>query len=145
MTITLIPEIEARLCERAARDGRDMEALVNALLADHLLNDEAAREEAADQAMLAAGLLTHIPPPRDPSEAERPVFEVQGEPLSETILREREATASEEEKKTAFHQSMLAAGLLTHIKPPRTAEDSERPIFEVQGEPLSETIMRERR
>ena len=89
MTITLEPEVEARLCERAARDGKDMEALVNALLADHLLDDEAAREAAADQALLAAGLITHIPPPRDPSKAERPVFEVQGEPLSETIMRER--------------------------------------------------------
>lgn len=89
MTITLIPELEARLCERAARDGKDMEALVNALLADHLLNDEAAREEAADQALLAAGLITHIPPPRDPSKAERPRITVVGEPVSETIMRER--------------------------------------------------------
>ena len=89
MTITLEPETEARLCERAARDGQDVETLANAVLADRLQDDEAAKEEALDQAMLAAGLITHIPPPRDPSKAERPVFEVQGEPLSETIMRER--------------------------------------------------------
>ena len=89
MTITLVPDIEARLCERAARDGKDLEMLANAMLADRLQDDEAAREEAADRALLAAGLITHIPPPRDPSKAERPVFEVQGEPLSETIMRER--------------------------------------------------------
>ena len=106
---------------------------------------EEEKEAAFDQAMVAAGLFSHIPPPRDPSKAERPRIVVQGEPLSETIIRERETPASEEEKKAAFHQAMRAAGLLTHIKPSRTAESSERPIFEVQGEPLSETIMRERR
>lgn len=89
MTITLEPETEARLCERAARDGKDLDTLANALLADRLQDDEAAKEEALDRAMLAAGLITHIPPPRDPSKAERPIFEVQGEPLSETIMRER--------------------------------------------------------
>ena len=89
MTITLEPETEARLCERAARDGQDVETLANALLADRLQDDEAAKEEAFHQALLASGLVTHIIPPRDPSKAERPVFEVQGEPLSETIIRER--------------------------------------------------------
>ena len=63
--------------------------LENALLVDCLQDDEAAKEAALDRAMLAAGLITHIPPPRDPSKAERPIFEVQGEPLSETIIRER--------------------------------------------------------
>lgn len=89
MTITLEPETEARLCERAARDGKDVETLANALLADRLQDDEAAKEEAFHRALLASGLVTHIIPPRDPSKAERPVFEVQGEPLSETIIRER--------------------------------------------------------
>lgn len=89
MTITLAPETEMRLLERAARDNQDADALANALLADCLQDEEAAKEAALDRAMLAAGLITHIPPPRDPSKAERPVFEVQGEPLSETIIRER--------------------------------------------------------
>lgn len=89
MTVTLAPENEARLCERAAREGQDMDTLVNALLSDSLREDEAAKEEAFHQALLASGLVSHINPPRDPSKAERPVFEVQGEPLSETIMRER--------------------------------------------------------
>ena len=46
MTITLEPETEARLRERAARDGKDVETLANALLADRLQDDEAAKEEA---------------------------------------------------------------------------------------------------
>ena len=89
MTITLAPENEARLRERAARDGKDVETLANALLGDRLRDDEAAKEEAFHQALLASGRVTHIIPPRDPSKAERPVFEVQGEPVSETIIRER--------------------------------------------------------
>ena len=63
----------------------------------------------------------------------------------EEAVRERLRPALEEEKEAAFHQVMRAAGLLTHIKPSRTAESSERPIFEVQGKPLSETIIWERR
>lgn len=69
--------------------GKDVDALANALLADRLQNNEAAKEEALDRAMLAAGLITQIPPPRDSSKAERPRIEVQGEPVSDTIIRER--------------------------------------------------------
>jgi plasmid stability protein len=89
MTITLEPETEARLCERAARDGKDVETLANALLADSLQDDEAAKKEAFHRALLASGLVTHITPPREPSKAERPRIVVQGEPVSETIIRER--------------------------------------------------------
>lgn len=92
MTITLVPENEVYLRQRAARDGKDIDAVANALLADVLHStplEDTAKEDALDRALLAAGLITHIPPPRDPSKAERPTFQVSGEPLSETILRER--------------------------------------------------------
>ena len=45
MTITLTPEIETRLRERAARDGEDAGALAQALLADVLLDDPDALTE----------------------------------------------------------------------------------------------------
>ena len=89
MTITLVPENETLLQERVKRDGQDVDTLANALLADSLRDDEAAREAAFDQALLAAGIIIRIPPPRDPSKAERPRIQVLGEPLSETIIRER--------------------------------------------------------
>ncbi len=89
MTISLEPEIEARLRKRAAQEKQDADAMANALLAAALLREEADQEKLLDQALLAAGLMTHIPPPRDPAKAERPRIAVQGEPLSETILRER--------------------------------------------------------
>lgn len=63
----------------------------------------------------------------------------------EGVLRERLKPMSEEEKEAAFDQALLAAGLITHIPPPRDPSKAERPRIEVQGEPLSETIIRERR
>ena len=107
MTITLEPGTEARLRQRAAQEDRDAEALANQLLTE-VLTDKV-------------------------------------EPTSETTVREREAPVSEEEKKAAFCQAMIAAGLLTRIPPPRDPSKAKRPLITVQGEPVSETIIRERR
>ncbi len=63
----------------------------------------------------------------------------------EDAVRERLRPASEEEKEAAFQQAMLAAGLISRIKPPRDPSKAERPRIVVQGEPVSETIIRERR
>lgn len=90
MTILLEPAIEVRLRERAIREGQEEDALANTLLASVLLSEESEKERALDQALLAAGLITHISPPRDPSKADRPRIVVQGEPVSETIIRERQ-------------------------------------------------------
>jgi len=89
MTILLEPAIEARLRERAVRERQDADTIANTLLAKALLLEEADKVEALDQALLASGLITRIPPPRDPSKADRTRILVQGEPVSETILRER--------------------------------------------------------
>lgn len=92
MTITLVPENEVHLRQRAAQDGKDIDAVANALLANVLHStplEDTAKEDALDRALLAAGLITHIPPPRDLSKAERPRITVLGESVSETILRER--------------------------------------------------------
>ncbi len=63
----------------------------------------------------------------------------------EDAVRIRLGLASEEEKKAALQRAMLAAGLISRIKPPRDPSKAERPRIEVQGEPVSETIIRERR
>jgi len=92
MAITLTPETEALLCERAARDNQDMNTLANTLLAEMLADDydeEKAKQKAFHDALLSSGLVRRITPPRDPSRAARPRIEVQGEPVSETIIRER--------------------------------------------------------
>ena len=89
MTILLEPAIEARLRERAAREKQGTDMLANALLAEALRREDEEKENAFDQMLLASGLVDHIPPPHDPSKADRPRIQIQGEPVSETILRER--------------------------------------------------------
>jgi len=66
-------------------------------------------------------------------------------------LRERESTALAAEETEAredeFERHLLAKGVITHI-PTRDETDEEFDRFEpieVAGEPLSETIIRERR
>jgi hypothetical protein len=48
-------------------------------------------EDEFERKLLEAGSLTRIPPPADPSAPGRTFrpIEIEGEPLSETILRER--------------------------------------------------------
>lgn len=144
MTITLEPGTEARLRERAAQEDRDADALANQMLTEALM-DKAEKEEAYHRALLKSGLVKQIARRTEPDTTDRRLIEVQGEPVSETIIQEREAPVSEEEKKAAFHQSMLAAGLLTRIPPQRDPSKAKRPLITVQGEPVSETIIRERR
>lgn len=88
MTITLAPENEVHIRQRAARDGKDIDAVVNALLST-VLADEADTKERVHQSLLASGLVKRIARRTEPDTSERRLVEVQGEPVSETILRER--------------------------------------------------------
>src|SRR5213082_1458166 len=45
----------------------------------------------------------------------------------------------------AFHRALLAAGLVKEIKTPPLRPDEERPLVPIQGKPLSETTIEERR
>jgi len=47
----------------------------------------------------------------------------------------------------ALHQALLAAGVISEIKPPITdfTPYKNRKLIEVKGKPLSETIIEERR
>ena len=92
MTITLAPENEISLRQRAARDGKDVDAVANALLSTVLADEtgkETSKTELVHQALLASGLVKRIARRTEPDTTERRLVEVQGEPISETILRER--------------------------------------------------------
>ncbi len=93
MTITLTPEIETLLQARAASEGQEMDTLADTLLRKLLTEPrertEEEKQEAFPRSLRESGLVRRLAPPRDPSKADRPVFEVQGEPLSEAIIRER--------------------------------------------------------
>ena len=51
----------------------------------------------------------------------------------------------EEDKRQALHQALRAAGLVTQVRQPRATDTPNRRRIEVQGKPVSETIIEERR
>jgi hypothetical protein len=60
--------------------------------------------------------------------------------LEERMRQEGEAAAQ-----GAFHQALLAAGLVKELKAGPSRVHGERPLVPIQGRPLSETIVEERR
>ncbi len=64
--------------------------------------------------------------------------------LHQTIqkyLADREET----DKQAAFHQALINSGLVKQIKQPSYNPISERRLIQVEGKPVSETIIEERR
>ena len=53
--------------------------------------------------------------------------------------------AEEADKRKALHQALRATGLLTQVRQPRATDTPHRRRIEVQGKPVSETIIEERR
>jgi hypothetical protein len=53
--------------------------------------------------------------------------------------------SGEEDKQKALHQALRAAGLVTQVRQPRATDTPHRRWIEVQGKPVSETILEERR
>ncbi len=60
-------------------------------------------------------------------------------------VQEQLSPPEEVRKREAFHQALLASGLVKQIKKPRLTDTVERRLIEVQGKPVSETILEERR
>ncbi len=60
--------------------------------------------------------------------------------LDEMLLQQEEVTKIE-----AFHQALLAAGLIKVINTPNPTHTTERQLIHVKGKPLSETIIEEHR
>ena len=56
------------------------------------------------------------------------------------LQKQEETTARE-----AFHAALLASGLVKELKSVRSGTDRDRPLVPIQGRPLSETIVEERR
>ncbi len=60
-------------------------------------------------------------------------------------VQERLVSEGEVRKRQAFHQALLASGLVRQIKTPLPLDISERRLVQVQGKPVSQTIIEERR
>jgi len=56
-------------------------------------------------------------------------------------LAEKEQTV----QRTKFHQALLTSGLVKKIKHSSGSQQTERRLIQVQGKPVSETIIEERR
>ena len=62
----------------------------------------------------------------------------------EDAVRERRVATQEAQERETFHQALLAAGLVKRIAKRTEPDTAERHLIDVQGEPVSETIIRER-
>ena len=63
----------------------------------------------------------------------------------ERAVRQRRAETVPVNQQAEFHRVLLASGLVKRIARRTEPDTSERPLIEAQGEPVSETILRERR
>ena len=60
--------------------------------------------------------------------------------LLDEMLAQQQGTT----KLAAFHQALLASGLVKTIKPARSTKNADRKLMQVKGEPISQTIIEER-
>ena len=60
-------------------------------------------------------------------------------------VHERLAPQEIPQGREAFHQALIAAGIVKRIKPVRHTDDGQRRLIQAQGIPVSETIIEERR
>ena len=63
----------------------------------------------------------------------------------EQAIQERRSASEMASKEAIYHQALLASGLVKRIARRTEPDTSERRLAEAQGEPASETILRERR
>ena len=61
------------------------------------------------------------------------------------MVQERLAPGEKVRKRRAFHQALLASGLVKRIKTHSPTDGAERRLVQVQGPPVSQTIIEERR
>lgn len=60
-------------------------------------------------------------------------------------VRERLVSQEEARKRQMFYQTLLASGLVRQIKTPPSIDVSRRQLAQIQGKPVSQTIIEERR
>lgn len=64
--------------------------------------------------------------------------------VKKVIIR-REEEIEKQTQQTKFHLALLNSGLIKQIKQPACDRQTERRLIQVQGKPVSETIIEERR
>lgn len=61
------------------------------------------------------------------------------------VIRTRLNPDEAAQRQMAFHEALLAAGLVRQIRSPRPGPHASRCLAEVQGSPVSETVIEDRR
>ena len=75
------------------------------------------------------------------------IADLNGDELQEVshAVQQRLSAQEDARKHEAFHRALQESGLVLHVKTPSPNDSPERQLIEVQGEPVSETIIAERR
>ena len=61
------------------------------------------------------------------------------------VIQKHLATKEQAVEQTRFHQALLTSGLVKQLNQPSYNQQAERQLIQVQGTPVSETIIQERR
>jgi hypothetical protein len=61
------------------------------------------------------------------------------------IIQRHLADKEETAQQTKFHKALLTSGLVKQLKQPSYSQQIERRLIQIQGKPVSETIIEERR
>jgi hypothetical protein len=59
----------------------------------------------------------------------------------QSYLADREMST----KQVIFHQALVKSGLVRQIKPPNSEQRTQQQLIQIQGEPISHTVIEERR
>lgn len=60
-------------------------------------------------------------------------------------IQKRLADKEKAAQRSTFHEALLASGLVKQIKEPTYSQQTEQQLIQIQGKPVSETIIEERR
>jgi hypothetical protein len=61
------------------------------------------------------------------------------------VIQKHLAAKEEAVQRTRFHKALLTSGLVKQLNQPSYNQQAERQLIQVQGTPVSETIIQERR
>jgi len=61
------------------------------------------------------------------------------------VIQKRLADKEEAAQRSTFHEALLASGLVKQIKQPAYRQQTKQRLIQVQGKPVSKTIIEERR
>ena len=84
-------------------------------------------------------------PPEPQAELKRRLEALTGAEDNGGVRPEGESSQRREELRARIHQALYEAGLVTDVNPPTRQPRERHPPIKIKGNPLSETILEDRR